>query len=371
MIPATIPSTTQLTELTDHRDDASVSIYLPSSPLPTENQAMRLALKNAARQAGTRLESQQVDKVVIDRVLDLVSELDDDPEFWQNQAEGLGILVAPDALHAFRLLYRVPETVVVGDRFRVGPLLRSLGTANAGYVLAVTEGDVCFYGIAAGSRPIKLDLALPSDLHSVLEHADNDGQADRGRAMGSHGQRIEQQRYCRIIQDAVLEQIGDNRLPLILAASNDFGPSYRSVNTYPALLPEGIEVHPDSLSRDELDTKAKAILEQHYRRELVQWKESFGTKRSQGLATSRFDDVARAATSAAIATLHFDVESSIQGTIDDQGQVTKASKQGPDTYPLVDEIASRVLRSGGAVMAVRNKDLTDGSPVAAVLRYPL
>jgi hypothetical protein len=371
MIPATIPSTTQLTGLTDHRDTASVSIYLPSSPLPTENQAMRLALRNAARLAGTRLEEQHVDKVVVDRVLDRIAELDDDPEFWQNQSDGLGLLVSPDVLHAFRLLYRVPETVLVGDRFRVGPLLRSLGTANAGYILAVTGGDVCFYGIAAGSRPTKLDLALPSDLHTVLEHADNDGQADRGRATGAHGQRLEQQRYCRIIQDAVLEQMGDNKLPLILASSNDFGPSYRSVNSYPGLLDEGIEVHPDSLSRDELDSKAKAILDQHYGRELALWKDTFGTKRSQGLATSRFDDVARAAASAAIATLHFDAESTVEGTIDEQGVVEKAAEPGPNTYPLVDEIAARVLRSGGSVMGVRNRDMTDGSPVAAILRFPI
>src|SRR5690554_2638350 len=108
MIPATIPSTTQLTELTDHRDNASVSIYLPSSPLPTENQAVRLALKNAAKQAGRKLEEHQVDTVVIDRVLDRISELDDDPEFWQNQGDGLGLLIAGDQLHAFRLLYQVP-----------------------------------------------------------------------------------------------------------------------------------------------------------------------------------------------------------------------------------------------------------------------
>lgn len=332
---------------------------------------MRLALKNASRQVGARLEGQGVDKVVIDRVLDKVVGLDSDPEFWQNQSEGLGLLISPDRLHAFRILYRVPELIKVGDRFSIGPLLRSLGPADAGYVLAVTEGDVCFYGIAAGSRPTTLDLSLPSDLHSVLEHANNDGQADRGRATGSHGQRLEQKRYCRIIQDAVLDRIGDNRLPLILAASADFGPSYRTVNSYPNLLAEGVEVHPDSLNRDELDSRAKAVLEQHYRAELDQWREDFGTKRRRGLATSKFDDVARAATSAAVATLHFDLESTVEGSIDEQGVVTKADAPGPETYPLVDEVASRVLRSGGAVTAVRNKDLVDGSPVAAILRYPL
>lgn len=371
MLPVTIPSTAELTELTDHRDDASVSIYLPSSPLPTENQALRLAVKNAARRAGALLEKHGADKVVIDRVLDRIAGLDDDPEFWQNQGTGLGVLVSPDQLQSFRLLEQVSETVQVGDRFSVGPLLRSLGAANAGYVLAVTEGEVCFYGIAAGSRPTKLDLTLPSDLHTVLERADNSGQADRGRATGSHGQKIEQQRYCRLIQDAVLERIGDNRLPLILAASAELGPSYRSVNSYPELLPEGIEVHPDSLSKDELDAHAKAILERHYRAELDQWRENFGTKRSQGLATSKLDEVARAAAAAAIATLHFDVDSAVEGTIDDQGTITQADEPGPGSYPLVEELAARVIRSGGTAQAVRNEDLIDGSPVAAVLRFPL
>jgi hypothetical protein len=370
MLPETIPSTVQLAELTEHRDDASVSIYLPSSPLPSENQALRLALKNAARRAGALLEERAADKVVIDRVLDRVAELDDDPEFWQNQANGLGVLVSPDRLLAFRLLEQVSQTLVVGDRFSIGPLLRSLGAANAGYVLAVTEGTVAFYGIAAGSRPTVLKLDLPSDLHTVFEHAENDGQADRGRATGSHGQKTEQQRYCRLIQDAALERIGDNRLPLILAASAELGPSYRSINSYPDLLPDGIEAHPDSLSRDELDAQAKAILAQHYRAALEGWREDFGTRRSQGLATSKIDEVARAAAASAIATLHFDVDSTIEGTIDEQGRITESDEAGGG-YPLVDELAARVIRSGGTALGVHNEDLIDGSPVAAVLRFPI
>ena len=371
MLPVTIPSTAELAELTDYRDEASVSIYLPSSPLPTENQAIRLAVKNAARRAGALLDEHNADKVVIDRILDRIAGLDDDPEFWQNQGAGLGVLVSPDRLQAFRLLEQVSESVLVGDRFSVGPLLRSLGMANAGYVLAVTDGDICFYGIVAGNRPTKLNLELPSDLHSVLERADNAGQADRGRATGSHGQRIEQQRYCRLIQDAVLERIGDKRLPLILAASAGLGPSYRSVNKYPGLLPEGIEVHPDSLSKDELDSHAKAILERHYRTELEQWREDFGTKRSQGLATSELDEVARAAAASAIATLHFDVASTIEGTIDEQGTITRSDEPGRGSYPIVDELAARVVRSGGSAQAVQNSDLMDGSPVAAILRFPI
>jgi len=38
---------------------------------------------------------------------------------------------------------------------------------------------------------------------------------------------------------------------------------------------------------------------------------------------------------------------------------------------LVDEIAARVLRTGGTVKAVRSDDLPDDSPVAATFRGPL
>jgi hypothetical protein len=41
------------------------------------------------------------------------------------------------------------------------------------------------------------------------------------------------------------------------------------------------------------------------------------------------------------------------------------------SYGVVDEIARRVLLSGGRVLAVRGDDVPGGEPLAAILRYAL
>jgi len=41
------------------------------------------------------------------------------------------------------------------------------------------------------------------------------------------------------------------------------------------------------------------------------------------------------------------------------------------SYGVVDEIARRVLSSGGRVLAVRGAEVPGGGPVAAIFRYPL
>jgi len=42
-----------------------------------------------------------------------------------------------------------------------------------------------------------------------------------------------------------------------------------------------------------------------------------------------------------------------------------------ESYGVVDEIARRVMLTGGEVLAVRGDDVPDGSAVAAIFRHPL
>ncbi len=374
MLPVTIPTDQDLTELTQHRDPASVSIYLESSPYPREIEKVRLNLKNLVADAEGQLRdsglaSERI-RSVIAPVRALEEDLRPDDEFWMHQARGLVIFAAPDVLRTFQIPNRIKSQVAVGDRFDLGALLRSVTFPQGGYVLTVSEGGNHLWQLQQDSHPVELELSLPSDLHTVLEHADNSGQMDMPRSQGATGDRIERQRFCRIVQEEVLRQIGESPLPLILAASHDLAPVYRAINTHKHMLERGIEVNPEALNPAELGERAREVLDEHYREQLSQWKERFGTERSQGRATSRLKDVAYAATAAAVAELHFNMDDTSEGTIDENGIVHHA-EPGPATYGLVDEIAVRVLATGGIVRAVRNEDLLDGSPVAAVLRYPL
>ncbi len=367
----TLPSDTDLTELTKHRNAASASIYLPSTPITRDVDAVQIELKNAASDIESQLRGIDIDKKQIAEVSSALEALQSDREFWGFQGHALAVFVAPGVLHAFRLANSLKPLVAVGDRFDVGPLLRSVTFRHGGYVLSVAEGHVRLLELSASARPIELDLELSDELDSVLDDPKYQGRFDRHRADGTTGEQVERERFCRLVQEAVLPHVADSALPLILAASHDLEPAYRAVNTYPGLLDQGIDANPEGLSVDDVSTRARTILDAHYETKLADWRENFGTQRSNGLATSQLSEVARAATAAGVAELLFDMDSTLEGSIDDTGVVREASEPDAESYGIVDEIAARVLRSGGIVKAVRAGDLPDKTPVAATLRFAM
>lgn len=55
MLPADIPHIDHLLELIDHRDEASVTLTIPSSPLPNDHERIRIGLRNAVDDAEREL----------------------------------------------------------------------------------------------------------------------------------------------------------------------------------------------------------------------------------------------------------------------------------------------------------------------------
>lgn len=370
MFPADIPDTDQLLALVDHRDAASVTIAIESSPLPSEHERIRISLRNAIDEAERQLGEKELPHGAATAVIEPLRALIEDDDFWRQQSRSLVVLAAPGRLDAFRLPSTLTENVAVGDRFDTGALLRAVAFDHRAFVVELTQSGARLIEYGADHRPVEHDLALPDDHTLMLEHTTTGGRFDRHRADGATGDRPEREKYARVVQDEVARVVPDD-VPLILAASADLDPAYRAVNTHPLLLADGLEPHPDARDDQRQAAAVRDLLDAHYAAELDAWRERFGSLRAEGLATSRLKEVATATASAGIAELYFDMDATDEGVIDEFGTVTRAREPGPDTYALVDEIAARVLRSGGTVRAVRNRDLLDGSPVAAVLRFPL
>ena len=65
-----------------------------------------------------------------------------------------------------------------------------------------------------------------------------------------------------------------------------------------------------------------------------------------------------------------DIDEITLGTVDDEDStVTFADQTNATSYGVVDEIASRVIRSGGRVLGVRKGDIPGGKSLAAILHY--
>src|SRR6266851_4909800 len=81
---------------------------------------------------------------------------------------------------------------------------------------------------------------------------------------------------------------------------------------------------------------------------------------------------ARAATYGAVETMLVDIDEVIPGTVDEtDGTITFAKTANARDYGVVDEIASRVIRSGGRILGVRKADIPGGKSLAAILRYAM
>lgn len=371
MRPQQAPNLAELTELSNHRDGASVTIHLTSSPVAVESTGTRIQFRNFVTDAEQRLDAIGTPAARRAALIRALRDLDNDGDFWRAQDHGLVILATPDDVQAFALREPVTDALAVGDRFELGPLLREATTPDHAYLLALTEGEVRLLALTRGHAPVEVPLELPDDLHSLLEYAVNYGDADMPRPSGPEGEMPEQRRYCAAVQDAVLTQIGDAGHPLVLASSAELEPAYRAVSTYRHLLERSVGFNPSHREPVELDAKAWKLLDARRHEELIAWRELFGTRRSNGLATNRLNDVAVAATAAAVDELLFNVDTVVQGSIDEFGQVRIGEAATAPLYNIVDEIAARVLRAGGSVRGVHDEDLLDGSPVAAMLRFPV
>ena len=324
-----IPTPAQLATLLDTRSPDCVSIYLPTSPLPQDADQARIEFKNLVTEAGTDNE--------------LLDDFAEDFVAWSLLAHSLAVFATPTSLRSFRLPNQLSSLVVTADRFHVKPLLRAITFPQAALVLALSQNSVRLVEVAGDVPPSTIDVA---GLEAVIAE--------------------QPLRYARQVDRALQPTLAGLGLPLILAAAEPISSFYRATNSYPDLLEDGIAGNPEHMTEAELAQAARPILDALYAAELDTLRARFEDWQSKGRAATDLSDVARAATFGAVDTLFVDIDDLVEGTLDpDTGAITG------DGQGVVDEIARRVLASGGRVLAVRRDDVPHGNTAAALLRYAI
>jgi hypothetical protein len=144
---------------------------------------------------------------------------------------------------------------------------------------------------------------------------------------------------------------------------------FRSTCTYARLAPGAIATSPARMSEADLAAGARPILDALHADRLAAFRVLYAERTSSGRATTDVAQAARAATLGAVETLVVDIDSVVPGTIDDAGAVTFAESASAESYGVIDEIAGRVLLSGGTVLGARAGDLPGDTGLAALLRY--
>lgn len=366
MLHLDLPTRNDLAALARRRHDPSVSIVLPTTPITPNTDVDRLEFRALAREAILQLEAAGTDRAALEALSESFDDLIDDDEFWRFQAHALVVYATPENLISYRLPTTVEPLVAVSDRFHLKPLLRATTFGNTCYVLALAEGGVRLIEVSADLPAANVRLAdLPTDAASAAGMASINDRSPSGRLTGSEGKKVRLRQYARLVDQALRERLAGQMIPLVLAAVDSLGAIYRSVNTYPHLAPVGIEGSPERLSDAELAEASRAVLDDMNRQRIADWRDQFAVRGSEGRASSDVAQVARAATFEAVQSLMVDMDRVMNGRIDEiDGRIEEAEIAGADSYGVYDEIARRVLLSGGEVLAVRQEvyPMTPASP---------
>jgi len=371
MLYLDIPTADDLTDLAAHRSDMAVSIHLPTTPVSTETEANRIALKNLARTAVDQLAASGADKRRIAALTEELDDLIDDDEFWRFQAHGLIIFATADNLRSFRVPNALQAGVEVSDRFHLKPLLRAVTFCHAAYVLALADGGVRLIEVS-GDLPAKAVAVagMPADAASSVGRSSIATRSYSGRLGGGEGKKVRLRQYARQIDAALRPLLAGGSRPLILASVDAVGAIYRSVNSYPHLAARGIDGNPERQSEAELAAAARAVLDETHRDRVAAWQALYQQRQNADRATTDLGRIARAATLGAVQSLLVDMDQVIPGNLAETDGAITLARTGADSYSITDEIARRVLLAGGEILSVRADDLPEsGQPVAAVLRY--
>jgi hypothetical protein len=364
------PTFDEIAPLNATRADACVSIYLPTTPLTQHIGAARIEYRNLAKAALGQLSDSGFDKRRLAMIEDGLEMLSDDDEFWRVQAHSLAVLATADRIVTFRLANKLKAICEVSDRFHLKPLLRAVTFPHEAFVLALSENQVRVFEVLADAPPVPLKIeGLPKDAASHAGKATLNDRTASTRIQGSEGQRLRHLQYLRAIDAALRPVLSGRNTPLIIAGVDPLASLFRTVNTYPHLLPASVNISPDSVKDAEISERAVPLLDLAHAEALKQARALFDTRAGQGRTATDLTDVARAASYGAVDVLFADIDEVVPGTVDDNGVVTLADHASASTYGVVDEIAARVLRTGGRVLAVRRSDIPGKNGFAAILRY--
>lgn len=367
-----MPSAAEIGDLNLVRSEACVSIYLPTTPLSRETEASRINLGNLIKKAIGQLEVKGFEKRSILPLQEQFEDLLADEEFWNYQANSLAILATPESLRTYRMANKLADLVEVSDRFHLKPLLRAITFPHAAHILALSENAVRLIEVSADLPARTIDVPdLPESLTMVVGETINKDYTGSGHRHGVQGQNSYLARYIRKINAVLRPMLIRTDRPLILATTKPMEALFRSISAIPAL-PDIIAGNPEHLSEAELASAARPVLDAHYEEQIKSFHGLFEKRTGQNRTTTDISDAARLATYGGIDKLLVDIDSVVDGFVDDEtGEVTFGNQGDAINYGVVDEIAGRALRTGAKVMAVRREDIPGRHDLAVISRYPI
>lgn len=388
--PSGLVSREHLAELASHRGGPHVSIYLPTERAGPATRQNPIRLKNLARNAEEALMAAGMRPTEARDLLEPARALEDDIDFWQHQADGLALHIAPGYYAKHLLPLRFDELAVVGERFYIRPLLE-LFTADAYfYLLAISINDVRFFRCGRYAQEEIAVAGMPRNMAEALWPDDPERQQQfRGQPVGQasgkqghfgvfHGSgdiaddetKDRLLRYFQQVDQALHPLLSKETVPLVLAAVDYLRPIFAAASSYPHLLEQFVRGNPDEARPQELRLKAWQLVEPLLRQQWQGALQRFASLEGTGLTSTRIDEVAREARRGRVESLFVARSGTVWAKVSDGGESFEMhDSPQPGDEELVDLAAVQTLAHGGRLYTLDQQEMPSAALAAAIFRY--
>jgi hypothetical protein len=372
--------------LLDKCDPPCLSLYQPTHRHHPDNQQDPIRFRNLVKELEEPLR-QQFPKDDIRTLLQPFLALANDMDFWNHTLDGLAVLGARGIFRVYKLQRPVTEFALVADSFHTKPLMRILQSADRYQVLGLNRQEIRLF---EGNRDALDEIELARTVPKTITEALGDELTEPHRTVASYGGigdghspmhhghggkesevDIDAERFFRAIDRGILEHHSKPAgLTLILAALPQYHHLFHQVSHNPLLIEDSIEVHPDSLTIEELRQRAWQILEPHYLARLAKLVEEFGNAKSKGLGDDVLVQVAKAIVAGRVATLMIEAVRKIPGRIDSAtGEIEFGDLSHPEVDDVLDDLGELALKKGGQIVIVPAERMPTVTGIAAIYRY--
>jgi hypothetical protein len=364
-----------------------LSLYQPTYRAFPEAQQNPIRFRNLLKELEAALKQRYrgADHAAL---LEPFERLLEDDGFWSHPQDGIAVFGAAGLFQVEKVQRPVPETAVANEHLYLRPLVRVFQSEDTYQILALDRESVTMY---QGNRYVVDEIVMAPSVPRTIEEAlgeyvplqgtHRQGTSGPGRpgvpgagAFHGHGSkadepRLDAERFFRVIDRAVLEShTKPSELPLILAALPEHQAAFRSVSHNAWLLDEGIPKHPRSLDPEELRTAAWRIMEPRYHKRLQALLDAWHAAKARGLATDDLTHAVEFATDGRVGTLLLEADRRIPGYIEGR-MPRRADRDEPGVSDILDDLAERVLKTGGQVVVAPLGSMPTDKGLAAVFRY--
>lgn len=373
--------------LLQHEGWPAISIYMPVSRIGDQQDPLRY--KKIISEVTTRLIDEGMRAPEARGLLEAESTLVNDADYWKHLgADGLAVFLAGPTVLRYPLPFSFAEQVMVGRRLHIRPLLPLL-TGGPYLVLALSRKQLqLFRGDRYQLEEIGLPEGTPKNIDDALQYDDpqrhlqfhtktgtSKGQRDamfHGHGMGFDDQNEDLVRYLQAIDRALFPRLEEEKVPIILAGTEELHAGYRNITKSRTLLARGIAGNVSELLPEMLHQKAWDIALDYFsedeRQAVGKYQDSLGGDK----VVNELQSVLTAAFDGRVENLFVAENAQIWGRFDPDKRQVIVKKTDDYDGPLVDLLDEAVywtLQKKGTVFIKPRDTMPVDRVVCAQLRY--